>query len=620
MCGIAGIYGFGLDDQIITRMVKAMDRRGPDDSGIWMNDNRTIALGQTRLSIIDISESGHQPMCSHNNRYIIVFNGEIYNYKELKGELEKKNLTFKTQSDTEVILKAWEMWGKKSLSSFRGMFAFAILDQWENSLTFARDRMGIKPLLWTKINNKVLFASSITSLIASGIINPILNNQSFFDFLSSGSVFQPKTIIKGINAVMPGTILQIKDGAITIETYWELKRDELLTFELGKISYEDQIRETRRVLEEACNYHLVADVPVGSFLSGGVDSTVVTALMAKNSRYKIKSFSIGFRDGPDLKNELNEAKIASDFIGTDHTEVLLSGKEVYDSFDDFISIIDQPSDDGLNTYWVSRIAKNEVKVTLSGLGSDEIFAGYSHFSWPSRFSKATPNFFDKQLGKLYYAYPRFRYTYYAYLKLASSYERLATLRRKLTDCEISRAVTPEISKEFSFNQILRYIEAFNLKHENNIYDISLYECKGYLLNTLLRDADALSMGNSLEVRPIFLDHKLAEFALSLPDESKWKNGIGKSVLKDACADLLPPNFFLRKKTGFTLPISRWINNELKSRAIDTFNDVNSRIFFSKYFLKNSVDNLSNPRRSWNNYMIFVFLEWAKKMKIYVEQS
>lgn len=618
MCGIAGIFGNLGEMNSINKMVGEMKRRGPNDFGIWDSKASSIVLGQTRLSIIDLTDGGHQPMPSHNKRFQIVFNGEIYNYKELREQLAKKGAKFVSQSDTEVILWSWEIWGNEAPSHFRGMFAFAIWDELEQCLTLVRDRLGIKPLLWVETDTQFLFASNMKAILASGVVEPILNTESFFDFLSKGSVQQPGTIIDNVFSLYPGTIMTINSRfEITTTTFWEPVRDENLAISYSKMTYNELVGKTRFLLEEACRYHLIADVPVGSFLSGGVDSTAITALMARNSSRKIKSFSIGFESGKDLKSELTEAKIAAEYIGTEHTEVILTGEEIASSFEDFINILDQPSNDGINTYWVSKIAHPDVKVALSGLGGDEIFCGYNHFAWPSIYKNANQSFPEKLLSKLFNFAPWYGRAKTAYLKVSTPSARLAILRTAMMDQEILNALNSTIGAKFKMDRILNYIQSHGFGIENSIYDITRYECSGYLLNTLLRDADAVSMGNSIEVRPPLLDHFLVEHALSLPDDCKWRNGIGKSVLKDAASDLLPPDFFKRQKTGFTLPTNRWLNTNLKERYFDVINSDITQRYFNKSFQNFLLNNVSNPHKNRYAYLVFVFLEWAAINKIQV---
>lgn len=628
MCGIAGMFGKMTSRDRVQRMVSALRRRGPDDAGVWMDDERQIAFGHTRLSIIDLSETGHQPMHSSDGHRTIVFNGEIYNYKELRKELEAQGVGFRTQCDTEVILEGWKIWGQETPKRLRGMFAFSLWDSESQSMMLVRDRLGIKPLLWQQGADGVVFASSLKAMFASGEVPPVLNEQSFFDFLIWGAVCQPRTMIRNVQAVEPGTMIEFRvgnqsgrletgDGNVT--RYWSLERDEALAKELEKMPYNEQVRLTRLKLEEACKCHLVADVPVGSFLSGGVDSTVITALMSRQTTSPVRSFSIGFPVETGMQNELTEARVAAEFIGCDHTEMMLTGNDVAAQFDDFIGSIDQPSADGLNTYWVSKLAhENGLKVALSGLGSDELFAGYGFFGYfTEQFLSEKPSWLDTLLARTYQLHPHDKVNRSGFLKVASAKEKLSTIRRRFTNSEIRRSLSPNLYRKYSTNHALKYINELNIDDADQVAMTTRCECKHYLLDTLLRDADALSMAHSLEVRPIFLDHYLTEFALALPANSKLMNGVGKTILKDATQDLLPPDFFKRTKTGFTLPIDYWMGHELRDRFIAAISKEEARRFFSDAFLKDMM--IAKPPRKNIKMMwqLLVFLDWAEREDIVV---
>lgn len=614
MCGISGIAGVKVSEAELKRMVSVMGNRGPDGSGLWFDDNRTIGLGHTRLSIIDLSDTGQQPMISRSRRFIIVFNGEIYNYRELKRDLEREGFLFGSNSDTEVVLNAWEKWGFQSIEKLRGMFAFAIWDTHQEKLFLVRDRLGIKPLLYFKGEQHFAFASSLASILASGLVLPVLNNQAFFQFLGNGSVIQPDTMIKGVKSLMPGHYMTYQRGKLEFHRYWKQEVQNNLVRELGDLQENELVDRTRLMLEESCSYHMVADVPIGSFLSGGVDSTTITALMARKSVSKIKTFSIGFESGSDYSNELSEARIAADFIKTDHTECILKEKDIISHFDEFISVLDQPSIDGLNTFFVSKACKGVLKVAFSGLGADEIFAGYSHFGWPSKYKNINIKLLDKIGAGLYAHFPR-NILYNSYLASLSFRERLQLLRRQFSNSLIGQVVNENLMRSFSHNYMDIHLNSMNLDAEDSVNTHSQYEIQHYLLNTLLRDTDAVSLGNSLEVRPPFLDHKLVEFALALPESIKWRNGVGKYVLKEAAKDLLPNDFFTRKKTGFTLPISRWMYGDLGLELRKALSEKSALDYLSQVGIDKIINDLDNKKNGWKLYQILVFLKWAELHKV-----
>lgn len=617
MCGISGIVGHSFNESSLLNMIKVMEKRGPDSNGIWLNTDKTIGLGHTRLSILDLSNRGHQPMISSSNKFYIVFNGEIYNFKEIRNQLETLGVVFRTNSDTEVILNAWEIWGIVTIEKLRGMFSFAIWDIFSEKLFLVRDRLGLKPLLFSKTDKHLIFGSTLSAVLASNMVQPILNNNAFFQYLGNGTVLQPDTMIRGIESLMPGHYLTFHKGSVTINQYWKLERKIDLVNNLEKLSSDELIKKTRLHLEESCNYHLIADVPIGSFLSGGVDSTSITALMAQRSSIQVKTFSVGFESGLDYKSELTEAKIAADYLKTDHNELVVTENDLIDNFEDFISVLDQPSIDGLNTYLVSKVASKNVKVAFSGLGADEIFAGYDHFSWPNTYNNYKPSYLDKFSSKLYSIKPN-RISYFSYLSCLTPNQRLSVLRQQFSNDSICKIVSDNLVCKFNINYMEKYINSLNLGEIKSANEISLYEVQNYLLNTLIRDSDSAGMGNSLEIRPPFLDHKLVEFALALPHTMKWNNGIGKFALKEATKDLLPKDFYSRKKQGFSLPISRWIFGNLGNEVRDILNDDYSFQFINQNGAKKLLHDLNLKRNGWQLYQMLVFLKWAKKHNVYVD--
>lgn len=637
MGGIAGMFGVGASDDKVAKMVATMRRRGPDDAGVWVNEKAGIALGHAHLSIIDLSSAGRQPMMLsrkiENGKDVIdlaiVFNGRIYNYKELRKELETKGAEFRTHSDTEVILWGWKIWGKETPKRLRGMFAFALWDAQIKTLTLIRDRMGVKPLLWIQSGHGVVFASSLKAMLASGDVPRVMNDQALFDYLLQGAVLQPRTMIEGVWSLAPGTMKVFcsdkKQEVIERlnEPYWTLKCDENLAEELAGMSYGAQVRETRRKLEEACQYNLVADSPLGSFLSGGVDSTAITALTTQLSGKQIKSFSIGFSKETGMQDELSEAQMAAKHIGTDHTEVILTGKDVADHFDDFIETLDQPSVDGLNTYWVSKVTREHgIKVALSGLGADELFAGYCHFRWAfdakGEGRMGISWLFDRMMLLLYQQLPYSRQPFERCRNLMPLNDSLVTLRRFMLEGQVRKAVTAPLSQCLKDRHVLSYAKGLNIATSDAMQRITEYECRNYLLNTLLRDTDALSMGHGVETRAIFLDQCLVEHALALPADAKWRGNTPKAILKDATKDLLPLDFFNRRKTGFTLPTSYWVNHELSTYYCDAVRGASKFNCFDKNFLlalENSRDSKQIQRFMWQ---MLVLIKWMIRENINVE--
>lgn len=613
MCGIAGFISDCEDAGIrLERMVNSLVHRGPDGQGKWMDVNAGIALAQTRLSIIDLSEAGRQPMSYMKGRFWITFNGEIYNYKEIRNILEKKGYAFLSNSDTEVILAGWAHWGTDLLSRLRGMFAFAIWDCKERCLALCRDRMGIKPLLYYELASGIVFASTLNALMISGFVEPEIEPQGVFDIFSTGSVCQPRTLLRGVQSLEPGSCLLYSpnSGKKTFR-YWNLT-DAITALkpEMSRLTYNDSVRHVRDLLEEACRYNLVSDVPVGSFLSGGIDSTAITALMSRQSAKAIKSFSIGFERTSNMVDERKDAKIAASHIGTDHTEVILTGRDVEAAYDNMICCIDQPSFDGANTYFVSRAASAHVKVAISGLGGDELFAGYEHFLSLKNVANHDAQWSDRGMSVLHRLRPN-RWTQTAALRCMTVPQRYVQLRRGLTDSGLQKAFVNALLQHFSVGYLDGYIAPLLNSAEDSVTQTSLIECRHYLLNTLLRDADAMSMGQGLEVRPLLLDHPLVEHALALPSNYKLQGSRYKAVLKDAVADLLPPSLLTRQKTGFTLPMDFWLQTSLRPRLLDALNGCTARSFFKPAFLKECHKNINNTYYARTLWTLLVFVSWYR---------
>jgi asparagine synthase (glutamine-hydrolysing) len=614
MCGIAGIISLNeVSDESISSMALAMNLRGPDGHGIWESRDKRVKFGHTRLSIIDLSENGSQPMCILNETYSITYNGEIYNSNVLREELIVLGATFKSKSDTEVILWGWYFWKQELLNKLTGMFSFALYNSVEEKLFLVRDRLGIKPLLYSIKSNQILFASSINALISSGEIKIETTKNRMQQFLSYGFFIQPNTILAEINSLMPGHFIEItKDLDMNFVKYWDLERDVNLNENLRKLNYNEQVLELRRLIENSCAEHMLSDAPLGVFLSGGVDSTSITAIMNKLSKSIAKSYTIGFESNNNESDETIESKLVSDFIKTEHTQFVLTGKDVLGNLDEFILSIDQPCVDGLNTYFVSKSVNNDVKVLLSGIGADELFGGYDSFLEISKIKKHG-NLFDYLLAFINPFYNN-RFTRNSASIFKNNSEIFDRYRKIFNDNEIGMLLNSKVSQ----NNIYWTPSPSHKDTDTLILDFTKFEVQHYLLNNLLRDTDALSMASSKEVRPVFLDHKIVEFALSLPSESKIRNGRTKSILKDAVVDLLPLGFTDAKKKGFTLPISYWINNELKSKIFDTFKSETANYFFNQNQLIEMLNGIDKPKNAGKIWMIFIFILWAQKNSLKIK--
>lgn len=384
MCGIAGIVAqtkeTALYEPAIRKMTDAIAHRGPDAEGIWNDDH--CFLGHRRLSIIDLSEAGRQPFFSPDGRYIMVYNGELYNYREIKLELQRVQqgsaslpYIFKTNTDTEVILAAYIRWGLDCLQRFNGMFAFAIWDKQEQKLVVVRDRMGIKPLYYQYKNGTLLFASEIRALIKSGLIERKLNPEALAEYVQYATVHAPNTILKDVNMLLPGHILEYNQGELTTKRYWNINN---YTKTKQELSYKDTCRGVNQLLTSAVERRLIADVPFGAFLSGGIDSSAIVGLMSKVSSEKVRTFNVSF-DESEFSEAVYARKIASKF-NTEHHEIKLTPNDFLKQLPEALAAIDHPSGDGPNSYIVSKATRNAgITMALSGLGGDELFAGYDIF-------------------------------------------------------------------------------------------------------------------------------------------------------------------------------------------------------------------------------------------------
>lgn len=617
MCGIAGLYGFNDREasNIVRAMIDSMRHRGPDDEGIWGEGGNGICMGSCRLAILDLSPAAHMPMSSKDGKFCITYNGEIYNFHEIRGELSKKNHNFISNSDTEVILHAYMEWGVECLEKFRGMFAFAIWDGVRNSLFLARDRFGIKNIYWTMTSRGLLFASELKAILASGMVPRKINIQAMWDYLSIGAVPQGKTMVEGIKTLLPGHAMLIEKEKIDIWRYWDL--DEIAK----KLDVPDDLvvatEMLRGLLEEAIKQHMIADVKVGAFLSGGIDSSTIVALMSKYVKYPLHTYSIGFEEEDNGLNELLFAERVAKQYGTIHNQYILRGEEVASQLECIFSAIDQPSIDGINTYFVSRAASSDVKVVLSGLGGDELFAGYPHFKrfliadkyapfgnrWLAHLSNILPEWFPGRV--------RLPLGFYG----GNLINRHASIRILFSEEEKKEIIRGEINnEEANLRPITDFYSPLVGRGKDVAEEVSYVEANGYMTNMLLRDSDVMSMVHSLELRVPFLDHKLAEFAYALPAVFKTGNGVDKLILKDSVRDILPPEIIYRKKAGFDLPIRRWLEGALRDQALELLEQERVKALFSGTGLCRVKSYLDKGQflKTWS---IIILSGWMDQMKV-----
>lgn len=637
MCGIFGIVARDavVPAGVLERATQSLAHRGPDDSGtILLRDSSDgsieIGLGNRRLAILDLSVLAHQPMHDAETGNWIVYNGEIYNFREVRAELERSGTTFVSHSDTEVVLKAYARWGDGCLAQFRGMFAFALWDARQHRLFIARDPMGIKPLYYAQAGEFFLFASEVRTLLGTGLVRPRIDRAGLLNYLTFGSAYDPLTLIDGVRALPAGSALVWQRGRIEESAYWDLVDASSESWDLSshRRNGSAPAAEIQELLEESVRMQLVSDVPVGIFLSGGIDSSTLVSIVSRGG-IRPSTFSIVFREKDYSEAQYSRA-VANKF-GTDHHEITISQTDLLATIPDALSAMDLPTMDGINTYFVSRETRRAgVKVALSGLGGDEVFAGYSSFRTIPRWERV-----ERVWGHVPGVARRSVASVFNAVAPASDHNRkLALLMRngqgamhpyfvsrmlftpEQRSC-LQRSVSPDILENASGGQRDRLNRAVGLDPVNRV---SYLESRCYMLNTLLRDADVLSMSQGLEVRVPLIDHRLARKVMELPGGVKM-GATPKKVLVDALAGSLPKEIVQRRKRGFTLPFEHWMRQELRpeieprlsaarvsASALGTILDGTAVEQIWKGFLKGTV--------SWTRpWSLYVLQHWCERQNV-----
>ncbi len=616
MCGINGIIDFRQENnlsQSIRQMNDAVKHRGPDNEGLFIENN--IAFGHRRLSIIDLSGAASQPLFDNSGRYVLIYNGELYNFKTLKSELN--DYPYKTETDSEVILAAYKKWGENCLNRFEGMFAFAIYDKKENSVFIARDRLGIKPLYFHKSEKIFVFSSEIKSLLASGFVRRKINIPGIYDYIRYQTVHAPETIIEDVYMLMPGHYLKIKNGKISQKKYWDLQFAENREPE----SYDKIKKNIEELVISAVEKRMISDVPLGAFLSGGIDSSIITGILSRLSSSKINTFSVNF-ENPEF-SEGKYARIIAEKFKTNHTEILLKPEDFLDMLPEALKHLDHPSGDGPNSFVVSKATKNAgITVALSGLGGDEVFAGYDVFKQVFRFHQhkllSKIPFFIRKTGAAVLSGIKqdIRSKKAAeFLKLKNfDFENIYPLSRLLfTEKEISRIFS---SGEIPENKVRKIISEINVNSGFLLSAVSQAEIKTYLQNVLLRDTDQMSMASSLEVRVPFLDYKLIEYAHTIRDKYKYPHS-PKKLLTDSL-NILPSEVVNRPKMGFLLPWEHWLKHELFRFSDTRIKSIASRSFFNEENIISLWNAFLKGEKtiSWARLWIFIVLEdYIQKQKL-----
>jgi asparagine synthase (glutamine-hydrolysing) len=583
MCGIAGYIDFKKKtaEHVLAEMAGALSHRGPDGQGVFhiTSPDACIGLGHRRLSIIDLSNAANQPM--HYDGLHLIFNGEIYNYSEIRNELIGNGHHFSTHSDTEVILHSWQEWGEKAIEKWHGMFAIAMYDEKNNELICVRDRAGVKPYYYYYDDELFLFGSELKSFYQHPRFKKAINRDAVASFLQYGYVPHPHCIYKNAFKIKPGHLLRIEIGTRDIQEkqYWNVY--DAYNKPKSSITLEDAISETEKILQKAFQYRMVADVPVGVFLSGGYDSTCVTALLQKNSAEKIKTFTIGTTD-----NKLDEAPFAKEIakhLGTDHTEYYCTSKEALEIIPELPHFYDEPFADSsaIPTILVSRSARKKVTVALSADAGDEIFAGYNRYDYIYRYGKKI-GAIPKSMRKIAVAametissekipYLRNRQNFH------SRYDKLKNLLNDPSPAELLK----NLSQVFTSNEIR---SLFNQPVKELVTALSSTELEAgyndplaymmaidyqtYMVDDILQKVDRATMSVSLEGREPFLDQDIIEWAAQLPSQYKYYNGQKKYILKQIVHKHVPKEIMQRPKMGFGIPVVEWLNQELKGLVLD----------------------------------------------------
>ncbi|PWT94735.1 MAG: asparagine synthase (glutamine-hydrolyzing) [Blastocatellia bacterium] len=644
MCGICGVWGDN-NASGVRAMVSALRRRGPDDCGVLTDAN--VTLGMTRLAIIDTSHSGHQPMVSADGKIAIVYNGELYNFREERSLLEARGYGFKSASDTEVVLSMYEHYGDDFLFRMRGMFAVAIYDKRRGPrherLLLARDQMGIKPLLYTRVGKSLVFASEIKALLASGLVTPEVDPVSLRLLLTHGSVYQPGTILKHVKMLLPAHRLICEgDREERIERYWSLGLNRRSDFRT--CPYEEQIEEVANALRQSVRLQMVSDVSLGAFLSGGVDSSLLVAMMAREvSDHRVKTFSVGFEAEGSHIDETDDAECTARFIGTDHTRVVVTGNDVRARIKQIAYDLDQPSVDGVNSYFVSMAARQAVTVAISGTGADELFAGYPWFQQMAIAQTQLRSAPWRSVAEAVLAAITRQRVLDPLVTKPGGY-RLGRLREKADFLSRYYSTNPTFEAAWTARLIQPDLRSaaqagrsphYDLHPLDELADGTVLErvtgvcLRGYTTNQLLRDIDAASMAHSLEVRVPYLDLGVADLVLSLPDTAKmnttpssaatvgsYRDFGTKRILLDIGKRMLPEGFDTKAKRGFGMPFKSWLNGPLREVMMDTLSErkVKARGLLNPEMVSAVKDHFFSGRVEWCQPWLLMMIElWASEV-------
>jgi len=629
MCGIVGILARNgrLPPELLERATKSLEHRGPDDSGtVIIQDTKPesieLGLGNRRLAILDLSPAGHQPMQDPATGNWIVYNGEIYNFAAIRKKLEQDGVHFEGHCDTEVILAAYGRWGVHCLSELRGIFAIAIWDAKQHRLFLARDPMGIKPLYYYASTQHFLFASEVRTLLVTGLVPKRLDGAGLLNYLTFGSVCDPNTLVESVLSLPPGHYMVWDGGTTTTTQYWDLTdgdRDSAGSAEAAQAA----LARLPELLEESVRLQLVSDVPVGVFLSGGIDSSSIVGLLARGGAH-LNTFSLVFREA-DHNEAVHSRAIATQF-NTEHHEITVSQNDALAAIPAALAAMDQPSIDGLNSFLISRqVRQAGVTVALSGLGGDELFGGYESFHTVPRMERFVSGW--KHVPRLLRL--AFAAAYAGAFPKSDRNQKLAALAR-----DDGRLLHPYFLARMLFtpaqrDRLLAQSDApyrvradaplrdrlARARHLDPINRVSYLEARCYMLNTLLRDTDCMSMAASLEVRVPLIDHKLAENLFAIAGSVKLAGDVPKSLLVNALGGALPDSIVRRPKQGFTLPFAHWLCDELRPGVESTIRQVGQgplASFFDARAAGRVWEQFLNGDTSWSRpWSLYVLHRWCE---------
>ncbi|MEM4268196.1 MAG: asparagine synthase (glutamine-hydrolyzing) [Candidatus Woesearchaeota archaeon] len=586
MCGISGFTWE--DKDLAKRMNSSISYRGPNDRGIYCE--KDVTLGHTRLSIIDLSKAGHQPMCNEDRTMWLVFNGEIYNFKDIRPKLQALGHSFASNTDSEVIIHSYEEYGTSCLEHFNGMFAFAIWDSRKKILFLARDRLGVKPLYYMKIGENLVFSSEIKALLNHDFRMEI-NHKALYEYLTYRFIPNEQTMLKGIRKLLPGHYLIFKKNHIEVRKYWDIKWD------YSRLKENEVISKLDSLLNDAVQKRLVSDVPLGAFISGGLDSSLIAAINSRLRADKVKTFTVGFGHERD---EFKYARQVSEYLETEHKEIQLKYEEMTKELPKIIWYMDEPNSDitMVPLYFLSRFSKKYVTVVNTGEGADELFSGYQHYKIGAGAFEFVPIKIKRQIYRWYYS----------------------PFKRKERDALFLKPIAQSRRLDKDGGILDKTLRA--KRPVNFLNKILLFDIKNELPNWQLTRVDRMTMAHGMEARVPFLDYRIVELAAKIPPSFKQRGLEGKYVLKKVAKKYLPKNIVYRNKQGFTTPRYEWIREDLHwlSDKLLSKESVNARRLFAYDAVEKIKHNAKKKDRPFRNYSykLIILLMLEMWMRIYLD--